>query len=300
MGSTFNLDCRLTFEHWDYVLDTTQCSAINLTIEKRDEIVTSVNDHNGSFVVKIFHIYEQNVNYFPRGLGNNFPALEGLALINSNLMALEKCNLEPFTNLTELIMYKNQIEILTSDLFERNPNIRSINFRENKLKVIGENLLSSLTFFKDGKFERNVCIPQPINGSGMNSRELSEIFKQKCKMSEELKVYLNANKCQSDSDFFIDKIRELQNDVQVFNLKEQKNENLIADLGAQTLNMSSELKDDMTENLELKDEMNSMRERFLSCNGNLNSATKNLFLISRKRKRQKKLNCLKKSTKLLI
>jgi hypothetical protein len=117
----------------------------------------------------------------PKGFEKFFPDLNQIAIVNSKLKAISKSDLIPFKNLTDLILYQNQIEVLENDLFERNLLLKMIDFESNKLQYIGENTLTPLTKLESADFELNPCIS--LSTSSLLAIQISKMkadIKLKC------------------------------------------------------------------------------------------------------------------------
>jgi hypothetical protein len=127
--------------------------------------------------VKFLEIDFQTTFYLPRGWENKFDNLEGIEVHDSKLKFISKDDISPFPNLKELKLWKNDLERLDSDLFETNPEIRFIDFTQNKLKIVGRNILSPLRNLLSAKFEYNFCI-------SMNSGFEQDIQKFKLELEE--------------------------------------------------------------------------------------------------------------------
>lgn len=138
------------------------CKTEGLVITAPNEIITSVNDQNGTFYhslnVKIVHIQHQTVNFLPKEIEKLFPDIEGFQIQKSKLKEIAKEDLSPFPLLKVLWLNNNELEFLPSDLFDGNPELWFINCDSNKVKFVGENIFSSLKKLRYANFESNTCI----------------------------------------------------------------------------------------------------------------------------------------------
>jgi hypothetical protein len=98
------------------------------------------------------------VNFMPKGLEKLFPQIERIAIYSSKLKEITKEDLAPFPMLKVLFLYSNDLETLPSNLFEANPEITHVEFLNNKLKFVGENILSPLKKLIFASFGLNPCI----------------------------------------------------------------------------------------------------------------------------------------------
>lgn len=77
----------------------------------------------------------------PKGIGKFFPGISGLSISQSKLKVIDKDDLQPFDRLVVLYLGNNDLESLSSDLFDYNPLLRDL-FVYNKLKSIGSNIFN--------------------------------------------------------------------------------------------------------------------------------------------------------------
>ena len=233
---------------WTYVSGR-QCKVSNFVVDNQNEAVTTINGQAANFYhsenVKMLDIGSQTVRYFPKGLEKIFPNLEGIAIYNSKLKKISKSDLKPFPALRELYLHDNELETLDSDLFEFNPELRLIYLNSNKLKQIGANIFDSLTKLEQVYLNSNPCINREITSH-------SEIPSLKAEIIE---------KCPLP--------------------KQQSQE--IASLTIQKQIPQSEIEILRSENAALKESLNKWKSKFEACDGNLNAATKQIYL-----KRQQK------------
>lgn len=73
-----------------------------------------------------------------------FNNIQGFRILNVNLKAISKFDLQEFSKLEQFISNENPIETIDGDLFSFTPKINYIQFRQNKITNVGPNLLSSL------------------------------------------------------------------------------------------------------------------------------------------------------------
>ncbi|KAG5668640.1 hypothetical protein PVAND_016575 [Polypedilum vanderplanki] len=136
-----------------------QCKAINLIITKQNQTVTKIFTNNKeSENIKVLKIHDQIVHHMPMGLENFFPYLSILQVWSCGLREITQNNIKVHENLHELSLSGNEIEILESNLFEKNLKISKIDFSRNRLKNVGFNLLLPLENLIFADFYANDCI----------------------------------------------------------------------------------------------------------------------------------------------
>lgn len=79
---------------------------------------------------------------FPKDLMNFFPNLVTIEVYNCGLDKITKEDLRLYQRLTYLGIINNKLTHLPGDLFEYIPNIKLIDFSENKIKTIGSLIFS--------------------------------------------------------------------------------------------------------------------------------------------------------------
>ena len=84
--------------------------------------------------------------------------------------------------------YGNDLESLDDDLFEFNTKIKFIDFGLNKLKYIGESLLSNLSDLEKSSFEKNPCTNVKAESSSEVSALVQKIELQCNWPSEKMRV----------------------------------------------------------------------------------------------------------------
>jgi hypothetical protein len=145
-----------------YGVPGNECKALGLVITERDLIITSINGQTESYYhtqnVKSLNFFEQTMNFMPKGLEKLFPQIETILFYYSDLKELKKEDLAPFPMLKNLWTSANDLETLPSNLFEANPEITHVHFYNEKLKFVGENILSPLKKLTWADFLSNLCI----------------------------------------------------------------------------------------------------------------------------------------------
>lgn len=92
----------------------------------------------------------------PRGLGEVFPNLTRLIILNSNFKVIFAEDLKQFPNLEVLICENNQVEGLPGELFKFNPKIKEINFSGNKIRDIPPSVLKNVLSLEVIDFRKNI------------------------------------------------------------------------------------------------------------------------------------------------
>lgn len=163
-----------------------QCKAVNMIITKPNQNVTKIFGYNGNSVeVDVLKIHDQLIRYLPNDLNLFFPNLQSLQIWSCGLKSLSQKDISAFTELREISVSRNEIEVLNSDLFEANQNILKIDFSRNRLKHVGFNILRPLKGLLFADFYQNDCINEG-NHNGIES--LIKNLRRKCKPTVDMMV----------------------------------------------------------------------------------------------------------------
>lgn len=101
---------------------------------------------------------EMTTKYLPINLLEHFHKLEAIEVVGAKMARLEKRDLDSFPHLKVLWLPRNNIEVLSNDVFEGNAKLEKISFYQNRLKFIGSEALMPLKNLKYINLEFNVCI----------------------------------------------------------------------------------------------------------------------------------------------
>jgi hypothetical protein len=95
---------------------------------------------------------------FPLNLCEKFSNIESIFIHKSNIKTISKHDLQSFAFLISFCVISSDIEYLPSDLFSNHKNMEAISFADNKISVIGPNLLSNLDKLIYVDLSQNKCI----------------------------------------------------------------------------------------------------------------------------------------------
>lgn len=144
-----------------YVSGVIDRNSANL-IEIRGEHKTGKSDID----VQGLHV-NLAIQLFPKNFERVFPNLVGFKWW-AHVPSLTSEDLKPFTKLISLDLGYNRFVTLESDLFKYSPKLKFINFENNKLEHIGQNLLTELKELTFANFHTNPC----INASASTHEEI--------------------------------------------------------------------------------------------------------------------------------
>lgn len=128
--------------------------------------------------VQGIRIHEMTTKYLPTNLCKHFLRLEAIEVVGGRLARLEKNDIKSYPRLRVLWLPRNNIEILSSDVFEGNLKLEKISFYGNRLKFIDSEFIKPLKFLKYVNLELNECIDSFASTSICIKRIEKEIYDQ--------------------------------------------------------------------------------------------------------------------------
>jgi hypothetical protein len=161
------IDCRFGMGY----ITPYQCSLISdPSITERDTVVTAANgDHedsmnHASVTAFLSHSSTNTINYIPRGLNDLFPNLIYIAMQSIHLKEIRQADLQWYTELTNLHLGFNDIEIIEPDLFKYNPQLQTIDLSDNKIKQVDPNVFDHLNQLNNLYMGKNKCVNRNAYG----------------------------------------------------------------------------------------------------------------------------------------
>jgi hypothetical protein len=156
-----DIDCKFVFQT-SLCLGGTFYTCLVKNVQLGDENFLKINeDHmsgKNNSDVETFNSNQKNFTSIPKEIGESFPNLKVVSFENSGLSSVSAEDLKQFKNVKSLIFFRNELKIIKSDLFTFTPDITCVNFRDNKIEHIGQNLLMGLEQLIFVDFEENPCI----------------------------------------------------------------------------------------------------------------------------------------------
>lgn len=86
----------------------------------------------------------QHMPLFPRRIEKSFPNIQVITVFNTTLREISRDDIRPFADLRDLDLTSNNIQSITSDLFEDNNKVRSVTLHFNPLKHVGHQAFEKL------------------------------------------------------------------------------------------------------------------------------------------------------------
>lgn len=176
LSATFaiNMDCEID-------LNINRCDVSkDFKVTEPGEVVTTINGLGSSYYhsleIKLLLISAKKMHYLPQGIEKLLPNIKLITISGTKLKSINNTDLRPFTELEILNVQYNDIESLDNELFIYNPNIKRVNINNNeKLQVIGKDILKPLRKLENAYFPRNKCIDTFYDRNVQGSITLKEL-----------------------------------------------------------------------------------------------------------------------------
>lgn len=159
---TVRIYCVYKFLAWPLIGNSYTCQVQNLNVtQPNDSVVKVSGDHLQRYNqqhVRALEIRGQTCYFLPTRIKNFFPNLELLRVVNSRLKSVTQADLKPHTKLRVINMNANQLTTLDNDLLESNLELIRVDFRSQKLKLIGYNIFDKLEKLAIADFQFGGCV----------------------------------------------------------------------------------------------------------------------------------------------
>lgn len=121
-------------------------SSANITT-LQDVLISSItgnhfNDRTNRDVY-VFTAFNQKVFYFPQGLDKFFQNIMTIEIVKCGLKEIHGSDIKVFSNLSRLDLNGNRLEFLEGDLFNFNPQIKSIYLNGNRISQVDPKFFDS-------------------------------------------------------------------------------------------------------------------------------------------------------------
>lgn len=166
------------------------CQKNNLNVTQPNDLTSAIlgkhsSSNHSNFDVRAFDVTKQTCLYLPGRVKNFFMNLELLRIVNSKLQSISSADLKPFSKLRVLILSANNLVNLESDLFDNNPELVRVDFRDQKLKLIGYNVLENVPKLSIADFTNAGCLTYFAENGKTGIRELKKEIRINCQPIED-------------------------------------------------------------------------------------------------------------------
>lgn len=144
-SNSINLECDFVVSEWNAVGEILSCYGRKMNVQVPGLEIETVNNETEILDDMVgFWVFNEVVNYVPRGIAKFMPNLEAFGMGRTGLLSFTKLDLAPFPNIRRLAIYSNHILYLERDLFIYNPKLESVTLYDNYLMIVGETILEPL------------------------------------------------------------------------------------------------------------------------------------------------------------
>lgn len=190
LHESVRINCDYKYIPWPIIGNTYTCQVKNLNVTESNDSVLKVlgNHYNplGNHHVRGFDIRAQTCYFFPLRIRNWFPNVEAIQIHNSRLKVITHADLQPFIRLRVLHLSANQLTTLDNKLFEHNPNLVRIDFKHQKIKHIGYNILDFLDQLAMANFDESGCVNFYAQNGRQGVQDLKKEIRVNCQPIAEM------------------------------------------------------------------------------------------------------------------
>lgn len=160
--------CHFVISSWLYIGNIYECEAR----VQNDGMETILNNVTGvhvgartNFHIRGLTVLDQFTQRIPKNINATefFPHIMAVLWQNSYLQTISAEDLEQFPLLEVISIHQNQVTTLDGNLFMHNGLLKSIGFRYNDLRAVGNDLLSNLPALQVVNFQDNPCVNHRAN-----------------------------------------------------------------------------------------------------------------------------------------
>ena len=155
------LNCEFSEYDWPFLGMSYGCSVLD--IHKTDKnALSAIRGHKdrgkGNADVVTFSFWNSDISTIPSAIGFFFPNLKGFEWYRTKLQSISSTDLKQFPKLQYLYLAANRLIALDGDLFRYTRNLKGINFSNNNLQSITDNILDGLNLLEEANFQGNECV----------------------------------------------------------------------------------------------------------------------------------------------
>lgn len=152
-GYARSYKCKPTFSSLENPTTFTEVSGTHQTGRSHADVI-------GFFVTG-----EKTLTKIPNGIEFFFTNLDEFVWTPGMLSSIDSNIFKPFPNIYIIDISDNKLVMLGNDLLEYTPNLKQAYFHRNLLKEVGQDLLTGLDYLKIVDFRFNQCISTRANTS---------------------------------------------------------------------------------------------------------------------------------------
>lgn len=187
------IDCKFEFSsNWKTVKDPYGCTLHSPNFDRKLYIVnatgTHIDDHTIHDVTAL-QILGGICYVIPGEFGSIFPNIEALSVWNATLQLVTSRDVQQFSNLREIWLHGNDLNYLEEILFEFNPWVELVVFRDNKIKFVGNTFFDFLPNLREADFVGNECFDDGVMASVLQLNDIVERVKEKCVVAEPTYIF---------------------------------------------------------------------------------------------------------------
>lgn len=190
------VDCKFEISStWKTIKDPYGCTLNSPNFDRKLFIASAAGPHvKGHSIkdVKALQIVGGVCQIIPGEFGSIFPKIEALSVKNAMLKLVTHRDMQQFSNLREIWLEGNDLNYLEGILFEFNPKVEIVVFKNNKLAFVDSNFFDYLPKLRVADFYGNEC----FDGAAANLKldAIKERVKEKCVVAEPTYIFTTIRK----------------------------------------------------------------------------------------------------------
>jgi hypothetical protein len=166
-ASGIYINCKFKDDTWSVIGKVYTCNVLSTDFSDNSTHITGVKGTHlsgkSNADVKVIEFglsYKcpENLHKIPKGFSNYFPNFIGLWLSGCQISTLNGDELDEYPNLQYYVHILSDLTSIPGNFFKSTPNMKNINFANNKIQNVGANLLDHLKNLQAVSFHGNSCI----------------------------------------------------------------------------------------------------------------------------------------------
>lgn len=158
---SLGIKCAYGMFSWGYVGSSYTCDVSFTSFINTNVIETVTGVHaTGKTNIDVtgMRVLFTNITIIPKNLAAFFPNLKALSFTGSQINTLTNADLENLPELQLFMVLSNKVVSVDGDFFKNNLKLQYVDFAQNQLKSVGENLIGNLKSLIKVDFGYNPCV----------------------------------------------------------------------------------------------------------------------------------------------
>ncbi|KAG5669408.1 hypothetical protein PVAND_017295 [Polypedilum vanderplanki] len=191
VGKSFTIDCNYYTWNHDVVGDLYQCGTTNIPISLGNIVTNVTGTHligkSNRDVEAIYILGNWILSFVPKDFSYFFPNIKAINIYHTTIERLYGDEFNEFPQLEYLTIINSNLTTISSKIFERTPNIKNVRFRNGMLNRVGYNIFSSIdvTQLQWVAFYNHRGISRDSGENQAAAIEIVKELREKCPFTDE-------------------------------------------------------------------------------------------------------------------